>query len=63
MTIWDRFPCDGVGITCDKLPKERALMTVEQAREMLRIAAKYKKGTIPEEFLSEAAKVLNENTS
>lgn len=58
MTIWDRFPCEGTGITCDKMPKERALMTLAQAKSLLAIAATHKPGTIREEFIKEAEEVM-----
>ena len=45
-------------ITADKMYKPRELMTREQALAMLLEARKHKKGTIPEEFLAEARKVL-----
>ena len=61
MTIFDLLPCDGHGVTCDKLYRPRALMSREQAESLLAIAAKYPKGTIREEFLSEARKVLGES--
>ena len=53
------LPADGHGVTCDKLYRPRALMSREQAEAMLAIAAKYPKGTIREEFMAEARKVLN----
>ena len=59
MTIFDLLPCDGHGITCDKLYRPRALMSREQAEAMLAIAAKYPPKTVREEFLAEARKVLN----
>ena len=59
--IFDLLPCDGVGVTCDKLYRPRALMTREQAEAMLAIAAKYPKGTIREEFMSEAKAVLGKS--
>ena len=52
------LPCDGVGVTCDKMYRPRALMSREQAESLLAIAAKYPKGTIREEFMAEARKVL-----
>ena len=57
--IWDLLPCDGTGVTCDKVYRPRALMTRAMAEEMLRIAAKYPPKTIRDEFLSEAREVLN----
>ena len=59
MTIFDLLPCDGHGITCDKLYRPRALMSREQAEAMLAIAAKYPPKTVREEFLAEARKVLS----
>ena len=55
------LPCDGHGVTADKLYRPRALMTRAMAEEMLRIAAKYPKGTIREEFMEEARRVINDN--
>ena len=59
MTVFDLLPCDGHGVTCDKLYRPRALMSREQAEAMLAIAAKYPPKTVREEFLAEARKVLN----
>ena len=59
MTVFDLLPCDGHGVTCDKIYRPRALMSREQAEAMLTIAAQHKKGAIPEEFMSEAFMVIN----
>ena len=58
MTIFDLLPCDGHGVTCDKLYRPRALMTRAMAESMLAIAAKYPKGTIRDVFLDEAKEVM-----
>ena len=46
-------------VTADKLYRPRSLMTRDQAVTMLAIAADKPKGTIPEEFLMEARKLLS----
>ena len=58
MTIFDLLPCDGHGVTADKLYRPRALMSREQAESMLAIAKRYPKGTIRDEFLNEAMEVV-----
>ena len=59
MHPFDLLPCDGTGVTCDKISRPRALMTRAMAESLLAIAATHKPGTIREEFLSEARKVVN----
>ena len=59
MHPFDLLPCEGHGVTADRIYRPRALMTVEQAKAMLAIAAKYPKGTIRDEYLEEARKVIN----
>jgi hypothetical protein len=58
MNIWEMMPCEGTGITADKIYRPRALMTREQAVKMLAIAKRYPKGTIRDEFLNEAMEVI-----
>ena len=59
MHPFDAIPCDGTGVTCDKLYRPRALMSREQAVKILAIAADKPRGIIPQEFVDEAEKVLN----
>ena len=58
LSIWDLLPCEGHGVTADRIYRPRALMSREQAEAMLAIAAKYPPKTIREEFLKEAREVL-----
>mgnify|MGYP001588212997 CR=1 FL=1 len=59
MTIFDILPADGHGVTCDLIYRPRKQMTRAQALEILAVAAKHKPGTIPEEFIEEAMKVVS----
>ena len=59
VTIFDILPCDGTGVTADKIYRPRALMTREQASKILAIAADKPRGIIPQVFLDEATEVMN----
>ena len=59
MHPFDILPCSGTGVTADKIYRPRALMTRAMAESLLAIAATHKPGTIREEFMEEAIRVLN----
>ena len=59
LSPFELLPCEGTGVTADKMCLSKKLMTREQAIKMLAIAADKPKGTIRAEFLAEARMVLN----
>jgi len=59
LSPFELLPCEGTGVTADKMCLSKKLMTREQAIALMAIAAKYPKDAVREEFLAEARMVLN----
>jgi hypothetical protein len=59
MNIWERMPCEGTGITLDKLPMPPKPMTREVAIQIMAAELRYGKGTIRPALLAEAKAVLS----